>query len=489
MKRALHRRTDSTTKRQAAITAVVLVTLFTGAAGIVAASGLVVDDFNDGSAGDWTSGASCSITANNTLAAEGSHSGYIECTNPADSAGDIEITTPVTTANSTSMWFRHESLPQDNIDWEFGYATVRFEPSGNISVRESGGTVNTTSATYQTNTWYRVTARNITDGGTFDLVITDKNGNTIHESGGYAAASSIDSEMDVKWTPSTYPDLHIDNLTIDAYSLSDPEIVGEVSGPRDTNIGNVSITVTNSTGTEVANTTTNAIGEYNVTVPAGDLNISYSRDLFETKNRSVQIEKGEIKVVNVQLERLNDRIDFEIPNYLRHGQEANYTVSAEQNGAWSDVTDQATVTVSNTSVVQVDSNRQVVEATSDISVNNRVEVTAQYTADNGDVLSTTEEVTVANNTVENFDILPPTWQVNAVMMDSSIQIILVAVLLAVAATLFATSFAGLSIGTLTIIVGWLGGWADTGLVLTAIALAAFIGLNLAANIDYTVRNG
>lgn len=266
-------------------------------------------------------------------------------------------------------------------------------------------------------------------------------------------------------------------------------------------IGSASVvgTVRDTTGQPLANTRveingtvdqTDISGEFSVPVggTTGDtVVVNVSREGYINETESVTL-AGATTTENFNLTEA--RMTFNSPQYLRHGQESGYTVTAILgNETRTNVTDEAFVTSTNTSVVTVDEQRQVLVATNDTNVNRRVDVVAQWDDPDGDTRVEEQEVTVSNSTVENFDILPPVWQINAVMSDSSIQIILVALLLAVAATLFSTSFAGLSIGTLTIIVGWLGGWADTGLVLTAIALAAFIGLNLAANIDYSVRTG
>ena len=54
----------------------------------------------------------------------------------------------------------------------------------------------------------------------------------------------------------------------------------------------------------------------------------------------------------------------------------------------------------------------------------------------------------------------------------------------VAAARFTSSFGGLAIGQITLVVGWLGGWVEWEMAVASLFVALFIGLNVAANVDY-----
>jgi len=153
------------------------------------------------------------------------------------------------------------------------------------------------------------------------------------------------------------------------------------------------------------------------------------------------------------------------------------------------VTDTATVTSSNTSVVTVDSQAAELVATSNLQVNDRVTVTATYTDQNGNTYTTQQNVTVANETVENIGILPTASRFTASIDDQTIQAILVAIGFGAAASIIASSFAGLGATTLIMTIAWLADYVGDGMIIVTVLVALFIGLNMALNIDYTVTKG
>lgn len=173
-------------------------------------------------------------------------------------------------------------------------------------------------------------------------------------------------------------------------------------------------------------------------------------------------------------------LTLEVQSYMAHGTERGYTVEFEG----SDVTGQASVSSSNTDAITVNQSRQILNATSNRSVNVVVQVTAEF-----EHIETTENVTVANATVDNLDILPVWWKINASMSDWEFIWILGATFAGVTAARFATAFAGIGGFVMFMVGGWIMGDVQLGLVLVCVATGIFLGLNLSGNVSYQVQRG
>lgn len=186
----------------------------------------------------------------------------------------------------------------------------------------------------------------------------------------------------------------------------------------------------------------------------------------------------------------DEELTLQVKSYLEHNQTAPYTVQFKQtdsNGTIlnaSDVTNQATVTSGNVSVLVADNPNTEIIATSDTSINATVTVTAEYVR-NGTVYQDSTNVTVASLDVSNVDIIPGPGRISASFSDDGLFAILIATLVGIVAARLSTSFGGLSGMVMALIVAWFGGFISTGIMLVAVFTGAFIGLNVAANIDYT----
>lgn len=193
--------------------------------------------------------------------------------------------------------------------------------------------------------------------------------------------------------------------------------------------------------------------------------------------------------INVQgTEAIDPSLILDVNPYMNYGESQEYSVieligNPESYAAIrTDVTENATVSSTNSNVIQVDENTNTLSATDDTSINQRVPIRAEY---NGSVTYT--NVTVASTTVDNVDILPGFRKVAAVFLDKLFQILLAGTLISIAATRVAGAFAGISVIQLFMTIGWLIGWVPIGMALVSLFASLFIGLNLAANIDYTVQ--
>lgn len=187
-------------------------------------------------------------------------------------------------------------------------------------------------------------------------------------------------------------------------------------------------------------------------------------------------------------EAIDPSLILDTSPYMNYGSSQEYTVTELVGDTDSyaairtGVTANASVSSTDTNVIQVDENTNTLTATDDTSVNKRVPIRAEY---NGSVTYT--NVTVASTTVDNVAILPGWRKVSAVFLDKLFQVLIGGTLIAIAATRVSGAFAGISTLQLSMTIGWLIGWVPIGMALVSLFASLFIGLNLAANIDYTVR--
>lgn len=180
-------------------------------------------------------------------------------------------------------------------------------------------------------------------------------------------------------------------------------------------------------------------------------------------------------------------LSIDARNYMRHNTTQEYRVFEERNTTGvanfsADVTNNSTVESLNPSVISVNQQTNELVATSNKTTNERVTIRAEY---NGSVAY--KEITVASPTVDNLAVLPPMWRISATFGDSTIQAILVAIFAGIFGARVSTSFGGLALMQLMMVAGWFTGYATVGITMISLFAALFIGLNMAANIDYTVR--
>lgn len=183
----------------------------------------------------------------------------------------------------------------------------------------------------------------------------------------------------------------------------------------------------------------------------------------------------------------DEALEIDTRDYIQPNTSVPYSVHFNDSGEWSEVTDSATVTSNNTSVIVVDGAENMLVGQS--GVNTTVNVTANYTASDGTVYSTTKQITVAQATVENLQILPTIWRFGATIGDDTMFFLIVAMLTSVVGTRLSTAFGGISLYWVVVMIGWFSGWLSLGILLVTTAMCTFIGLNLALTIDYGMGRG
>ena len=160
-----------------------------------------------------------------------------------------------------------------------------------------------------------------------------------------------------------------------------------------------------------------------------------------------------------------------------------------------EVTNSSTITIENVTfdgrdVITYNQSAGTVSTINNSTVAEKVNITAEYTNANGTTVNDTQNVVVAAPTVDNLAILPNGLiRTQAVLTDGTLQALLVAALLSVPAARFTNAFAGLAVAEVVVVIGWLAGYTSLGIAMLSVFMAMFVGLNLAANIDYAISRG
>lgn len=205
----------------------------------------------------------------------------------------------------------------------------------------------------------------------------------------------------------------------------------------------------------------------------------------EADQGGINDENMQLWVDNVEVtEARPGSISVDINNFQRPGTEQRYTIEFDDgSGSTSDVSKQSNVTSSHPDVLTVNESRRVLNATSNRSaLPQEVTISAEY-----DGYTDSKNVTVAKPTVENLDLLPTWWQVNATVGDGMMLWLIGATLFAIVATRIANSFAGIGAYTMLITAGWVSGPVSDGVLVATLLTGIFLGMNLALNIDTTIQ--
>lgn len=503
-------------KRREAAQSVLRTTLAVAAAflllthGAIAFGGVVVDSFESGNVTEWSSSSpgfpNWKASQNRTF--EGSYAGEYDlgsdsassverCVNESEEkTGDGDECDTSPSVNQLSFWFNIKDLGGgQNPAMEFrganqntnvGYGEVNVNHSGELSIEDDNGFKYLRNI--NRNKWYQAHFNyNYTDY-TFQFTLSDASGTVLNQTGWRPMAASKDTgkpkSIDILGRGGNQV-FYIDLIERDGQTPVDGRMYGRVSEDGSPNaIENATVDV-DQNGNDVTETTTDADGEYDVRLQNGTYNVTVSKSGYISNTRKITVQ-GETEA-NFELVNLSARLELEFNPYMKHGKSQEYTVKFHNatSGNVEDVTDNASVSSGNTSVVTVDLVNNRLVSTNNTSINRRTYIRAEYQA-GGETYATDRNLTVANETIKNTKILPPVQKFTATLKDTQWQVIFLGATLGAAVSLIATSWAGIAAYQMVITAGWILGRVDHGIALVALFVSLFIGLNVATNVDYSV---
>lgn len=225
------------------------------------------------------------------------------------------------------------------------------------------------------------------------------------------------------------------------------------------------------------NTTTATDGLWNMTLQDGTYTLTASKTGYVNKSKEITVDGAPV-TVNFTLNQTE--LELEINRWMAHDSKQGYKVYQRTGDTLLDVTDNATVESSNSSIVEVFESNNTLVATSDVNVSARVIINATY-----DNQTVSKNVTVANRTLENIKIMPPEQWVASFLglgegphgIASEVQwILFIVFIMSVAARMIDNPWAGIGSGMLTGILIWVLEYVSLGIVLTTTFFGIFIAL-------------
>jgi hypothetical protein len=459
----------------------------------IASGGTVFDDLETGDVSKWDGREAgdldgfAEFEARENASLEGTYGLY------AESAGD---------GLTYSARLDVTAAPYDNVSFYMQSVTVSSNGGGVIEMVDGGGSVftavnvnsshyvevdtgggtRTTDITVQQNEWYRYQFEfNYTDD-TFSLNVYDTDGalvgssdwDNFDEPAGEVAAIDIYDTPD-KWSA------EFDYFSANGSEADigeQVEVSGIVLDQDGQGVGGATV--------EVGSTsvTTDADGEYSLTVTNGTYSASATKQGYTKDEKMVSVSGA--TAVDFDIREQNESLRIETREFIEHDQTVPFEVLHynESTESWENVTadPDLNVTVEDPQIVTIGNG--TITATNDTTVNNETFVNANYTPTGA---TDSQHVVVANETIENVDILPPMQKFTASVGTPDMQVVLIATGVGAGIGLLATSLAGIGGFTLVIIAGWLGGYSETHTLIAGLLIALFVGLNVSQLVEFNGR--
>lgn len=467
------------------------------------------EDFEDGNTrieySEWTGWTGDDIETQSEFQIGGSYTGYFDvpvngdgqsalATRDVNTTAVDEVSMKVAIDNKSSAGgTRMDVRLRDTDGTEL--TRVEFHVDGNDHIELEDGTI--IIDTFQTETVYTLTWHkwdfnngevNVTvsgggeEGTTTDTFSTDFSFGEIQPV--VTGQSAVDNKF---WIDD------VEVLTEERF-----KITGQVTNQDGDAIQDATINAEDSQGNTFSDDT-NVTGHYELKQLANETyNVSTKAPGYLNESADVTID-GSDEQQDFQLLDKDESLQIDVRPFIEHGQSVPYTVTATYIDGGSavreEVTADAIVTSGNTSVFTVDEVNKELVGTSDTSVNQESYVEAEWTSPNGETFTTQKNITVANKTVDNLAILPTWTRVSATLQggtednpnDRTIAVVFIATAVGALLAYIATAFAGIAGIVLIVLAAWPLGHVDDGVVIAAVLMATFVGLNLAGNVDYTVR--
>lgn len=169
-------------------------------------------------------------------------------------------------------------------------------------------------------------------------------------------------------------------------------------------------------------------------------------------------------------------LDLQVRSFIPVNTSVPYTVYHNDGENWTDVTENATITIENTSFIEWNSTSLELETQ---LLNGSTNVTAEFEG-----FTDTETVNVADVSIANIDLLPFWRSVQATFTDSSIQALFIIIVLgSLMGRLLKNPYVAFAIISLLALGGWMIDFIGTGLMLATIITTIFAGLMAQRNTD------
>lgn len=165
-------------------------------------------------------------------------------------------------------------------------------------------------------------------------------------------------------------------------------------------------------------------------------------------------------------------LELNTRSFIMNNETVRYNVRHFDGDEWIDVTENATIEVSNEDALNFDNATSLVTGG---FVNESVTVTAEYEG-----YQDTMEIGVGDLSISNIDLMPFSRKIEASAKDTHLQGIFVFLLIGAAASYIArNAFVGLGVLTFGLLLLWIAGYVSTGVIYASLIFLGLMALSLA----------
>lgn len=293
------------------------------------------------------------------------------------------------------------------------------------NMNASGYSNTVTGKVYDQETSNAISGVNITvrDNSTGDIAATtttgtDGNYSVSLDEGAYNFTYEHDSYIISKWT-----DIPVnDDKTLDM-SLGRLYIKGTVKDGNNA-IEGATIEIYNGTGQLYNKTKTSSNGEYQVWVYDDTWEVYVSHKDYFNQNETGIVLDNETSSYDSSFslrEKPEEELYLIVNSFIEANETVPYRIEYVKNGNLKRVTNQATINVDNSSVLEIDRTNNTITG---LNVNDTTNITVTYQGIES--LNDTEEITVATVNIENIGLLPLSYKISALLWDRTAQVIFIA---------------------------------------------------------------
>lgn len=260
------------------------------------------------------------------------------------------------------------------------------------------------------------------------------------------------------------------DMNVDLSLSAKPKVTGTIVDTKGEAVDNGTIQLLQNS-TVKYETSTNSTGGFSMSVDKGNYTLEFTKDTYYTHNQSIEVQ-NDTNLGDIEVEAKDYELILRVSPYMNHSDTQDYVVRFNDNV----ITENATITVSNTSLIYVDNQTLTLNATDNTNISGEVNVTATYVIDN-QTLTHSQNVTVSPMEMGYIEILPPLYSTLTIVTDKSIQFLVLAVVAGVGIATVTNAFGGIGLMIISLIMGWIMDYIPLGVLLASLFGGIFIMLN------------
>lgn len=317
-----------------------------------------------------------------------------------------------------------------------------------------------------------------------DVRIEDSNGDIVFDSTtnstGYYETELTDGDYKLYANKEGYYEDSITfsvsglDMNVDLSLSSKPQVSGAIISDNGEYVSNATVELWDN-GTLQYDTITDSNGEFTITVDEGNYTLEVIKDGYFPHNQTVNVTSN-IDLGDITIESKEYELNLRVSPYMNHSDTQEYVVRFNDDV----VTENVTVTSSNSALIAVDSNTLTLNATDVVNDTGEVNITATYNVDN-QVIQDSENVTVAPMEMDHMEILPPLYSTLTVATNETIQYLVLAVVAGAAIATITNSLGGIGVMIISLIMGWIMEYVPLGVLLASLFGGIFIMMNTRIN--------